>query len=440
MYYVDFSGSSPQIQKLTSVTLSYFPVISMDGRWVTYQTDVSSEGPSADSKKGKIWLRELAATGTPIKITDTGYVPRFVLNTPVDTPAIVYATSLECPQTTCYNAGQTLKKKLVNKVPSAAEIVCGGSYYGGLSWDNRFLCTGWPGGTNAYMFDLQNSAKGPAPIHTMRVKKTGTNVDTVVTVGTCNISRSASRIFTNTMLYFDFGSGAITAAKCYHPLLGTWKEHQKLFISNYNAQDLRVYSTPADRPLVPTKDAQGAGEAIGKEWNNPEWSNHPYYGAASLMIDRLWTVNGDYEHTLNTELLYLVNLKDSSYLKLIESTDTTYTSTVDFGNPFIWVEIPAGFQEDATWLSRTIWDRSEVRYTIKAQIPRGLPDAALADPELTGVTIYSLAGKRVASIRRAGNERIDLEASLRKLQAGCYFIGIEINGKQRYSMYKISTH
>ena len=40
----------------------------------------------------------------------------------------------------------------------------------------------------------------------------------------------------------------------------------------------------AARKLVPTADAQGLGEAVGKEWYYPEWSNHPYYAAASLNL------------------------------------------------------------------------------------------------------------------------------------------------------------
>ena len=36
--------------------------------------------------------------------------------------------------------------------PQAPEVVFGqGSYYGGLSWDNRYLNTGWEGGPNGFI-------------------------------------------------------------------------------------------------------------------------------------------------------------------------------------------------------------------------------------------------------------------------------------------------
>jgi hypothetical protein len=374
-------------------------------------------------------MRELAIDGSPIKIADTGYVPRFVQNTSADTPEILYSTSLSCPLQVCYTDGQTLKKKIINKIAQQAEVVFDkGSYYGGLSWDNRYLSTAWPGGTNAFMLDLQNGAGVPQGIHTMRVKKTGTDADTFVTVGACNISRSASRVFTNTMLYYDFSSSAIKAANCYHPLLGTWKEHEKLFISRYDAEDLRVYDTPADRPIVPLASANGLGEAVAKEWNNPEWSNHPYYAIASLQIDRLYAIaGGGWDHTYNSESIYLVNLKDSLYIKLIESTDTSYTSAITFGYPYVWVEVAAGFQEDTMWLAKTIWERAGqgVINPFKNALRQG--PASFLNSQ-TGIFIYSVLGRNIAAISWAQINNINIQEKLRSMKSGVYIIGIDMPG------------
>ena len=172
MRYVDFSESAQQIHTLNNVASAYFPVISSDGNWVTYQTDIEAEGPSANAQPGIIWCRQLTVDATPIKVSDTGYVPRFVQNTPSDSPEIIYSTSLACPINICYNDGRTVKKKLINGSPQSAKVVyANGSYYGGLSWDGRFLVTGWPAGPNAFMLDLQDTFKIPHPVHTMRVKK-----------------------------------------------------------------------------------------------------------------------------------------------------------------------------------------------------------------------------------------------------------------------------
>jgi hypothetical protein len=321
-------------------------------------------------------------------------------------------------------------RKIVSNNPLPVETVfAGGSYYGGLSWDNRYLITGWPGGPNGFMLDLQNSAAGPHAVHTMRVKKVGTNADTVVSVGTCNISRSASRIFTNTMLYYDFGSAAVEAAKCYHPILGSWPEHSLLFISRYDSEDLKIFRMPADRKVMSTADAQGAGEAVGKEWYYPEWSNHPYYAVASLNIDRLWLKGGDWQHTYNTESIYLVGLKDSTYVKLIESTDTSYASSTSFIYPWVWVEEPAGFEEDPAWLAKTIWQSSGVRK------PFGNPDrfnsanAILSNPLISGISLFSLSGRKIATLRPAAGLTVE---KVRKLAGpGSYYIGISYRGKPR---------
>jgi hypothetical protein len=433
-YFVDFSATAPQISKMDLTGAAYLPVISSDGNWIAYQTGDDKEGPSLNPIKATAWVRELAVAGTPVKVADTAYVPRFKQNTSPDTPEIIYSTGVACSLQACYADGQTLKKKIVNKAPGPVEVVFDkGSYYGGLSWDNRYLNTAWEGGY-AFMLDLQASTGLPQPVHTMRVKKKGTNIDTFVTIQTCNPSRSASRIFTNTMLYYDFSSAPITSAKCFHPLLGTWGVHQLLFISRYDAEDLRVYTMPADRPIVPVSSAKGLGEAVAKEWNNPEWSNHPYYAVASLLVDRIWSVAGGWDYTYNSESIYLVNLKDSLYVKLIESTDTSYTSAISFANPFLWVEVPAGFQEDTTWLAKTIWERAG-QGVINPYKPALYPMPRSMVSSHAEIAIYSLSGKKLAWISSAQNSPVFIREKLYTLKSGTYLVVSNGEGGQRH-MYR----
>jgi len=431
LYFIDFSETTPQVRKANGVVSPFFPVISNDGRWVAYQTDNNAEGPSVNPAAGKVWLRELAADGTPVKVADTGYVPRFVQNTSVDTPEIIYSTSLVCPGRACYNGGLTIKKKIVNESPQASQVFFDkGSYYGGLSWDNRYLSTGWPGGQNTFMLDLQNASAGPRPIHTMHVRKDVTNADTFVAVGACNMSRSASRIFTNVMLFYDFSSSAINNAGCYHPILGTWKQHEKLFISRYDSEDMKVFDMPADRNLVPISNAQGTGEAIEKEWYNPEWSNHPYFAAACLSIDRLWLKNGNYEHTYNTESIYLVNLKDSLYVKLVESADTSYASVAQFNHPYAWVEVPAGFQEDNTWLKSTIWERAGlgVKYRFGAQKPPNGNSFLYSGNSPVRMVLYSALGRQAARVVSDKAANIEPQKLFGNMPPGVYYIEIKSAG------------
>jgi hypothetical protein len=291
------------------------------------------------------------------------------------------------------------------------------------------------------MLDLQDTFKTPHQVHTMRVKKNITNADTVVTVATCNISRSASTIFTNTMLYYDFSSLVIKNANCYHPLLGSWGLHAKLFISRYDGEDMRVFDMPADRPLVPSDDAEGFGEAVGKEWFFPEWSNHPYYAAASLLVDRLYNKNGSWEHTENNESIYLINLKDSVYVKLIESIDTSFTSKTSFRYPFLWIEIPNGFHEDSTWLKSTIWERAAhgVIGSLKDKRSFYSSDNFFNGKDIIDFVLYSVSGKRIKTVQVERNVKINPLLALKNINAGVYLIGIKIRGvKERYVRWVVN--
>ncbi len=434
MRYVDFSEAAPQIHTMKNVAAAYFPVISPDGNWITYQTGVEAEGPCVNANPGIVWCRRLTADGVPIKVADTGYVPRFVQNAAPDSPEIIYSTSVACPGKVCYADGKTVKKKLVGGSPQPAQTVCAlGSYYGGLSRDERFLVTGWPAGPNAFMLDLQEGATQPRPVHTMRVKKNLTQADTFVSIGTCNISRSASAVFTNSMLFYDFSSSAVNAAGCHHPLLGSWGVHEKLFISRYDGEDLKVFDMPADRPLTPPDDAQGMGEAIGKQWYFPEWSNHPYFAAASLLVDRLFTRNGSWQHTENNESVYLVNLKDSAYVKLLKSSDTSSGSKVNLKYPFLWVAVSAGFKEDPTWLKSTIWERA-AQGVIGGFENRRAPGCGSMPFFGKGgdrFVLYSASGKRIKSVTIRRNSGVSPLGLFQGVHSGVYVLGRETRGSDK---------
>jgi hypothetical protein len=435
LWFVDFSEAAPQVRKMNGVTGAFYPVISQDGKWVLYQTGNQFEGPSAQPP-AQVWMRPLAADGTPIKIADTGFVPRFVLNTAADAPEVLYSTTL-CPiaaSQDCYTYGKTVKRAVVNGVPQAVQTVFGGgNYFGGLSWDNRYLTTGWEGGPNCFLLDSQNGGAAPAAIHSMHVKKARMiagapdTVDTNVAIGTCNISRSASRVFTNTALYIDFGSGAITTAQCFHPLLKSWQPHEKIFISRIDSEDVRVFAMPADRSLVPTSSATGNGEPIKKTWENPEWSNHPYFGAASLNVTRLWPkVNNIYQRTENGELLYAMDLKNSTYLRLVQTADSSKTSTVSCQYPFLWVEVPSGFQEDSAWLGKTIWENgSGVIHPFKGNGQPAIKTGFSFDGPIVKIALYSVNGKVLSTLTPPAAARADFHHLLRQVRPGVYFIRID---------------
>ena len=180
------------------------------------------------------------------------------------------------------------------------------------------------------------------------VKEIDTEKDVRIDIQTCSPSISPSQIFTNTIMYVDFSSSAIENAGCYHPTLGYWGFHERIFIGRSDGVILKYFDVPSDITDIPANE-MGKGEVYSVSWDNPEWSNHPYYAAAATSVDRLWKET-IYEHTYLNEDLYLINLKDSTYLKLAEVTDTSKTSQENILWPYVWIETPANFIEDPHWL------------------------------------------------------------------------------------------
>jgi hypothetical protein len=88
-------------------------------------------------------------------------------------------------------------------------------------------------------------------------------------------------------------------------------------------------------------------------WHHPEWSNHPYFAAATVNAERYFKNNsGSYDNTSYQERIYLVNFKDSLYIEVLRPDTIAYNvkATSGFYWPWLWVEVGAGFAEDQNWL------------------------------------------------------------------------------------------
>ncbi|MBD3320641.1 MAG: hypothetical protein GF350_06060, partial [Chitinivibrionales bacterium] len=91
LHYIDFSESfndTPSVHSMVNSTGGAIPVISPDGRLVTFASGVDhncrTTSPSA------IWACELMEDADPVKVTDSGYVPRFILDAAY--PIVIYST------------------------------------------------------------------------------------------------------------------------------------------------------------------------------------------------------------------------------------------------------------------------------------------------------------------------------------------------------------
>jgi hypothetical protein len=198
---------------------------------------------------------------------------------------------------------------------------------------------------------------------------------------------------------------------------------------------------PADRPVVPPSQAV-TGDALGKEWYHPEWSNHPYYAVAALHIDRVFDSSGNWVHRYNSESVYLIDLKDSLYVKLIESTDTLITSVTGFNYPWVWVEVPAGFSEDAAWLSKTIWERAGLPGVIhfyngkrSLDFRKILSNGA----NLKRIAAYTLSGKKAGSLQPVPSGSVRLERVFNTFSKGTYLLVIETLTNEKLMMRWVQT-
>jgi hypothetical protein len=206
------------------------------------------------------------------------------------------------------------------------------------------------------------------------------------------------------MMYLDIGSDGVFQ---YHPKnLGNWSFHTRIYISRSNNAIVRYYDVPAYPPLV--LKAQNSGDIIAKQWASPRWSNHPYFASSALYLERSWGGNNE---TFRNEAIYLINLKDSSYTKLMSISDTSSTSATSLEFPWLWVETPRGFenQEDGQWLGKSLdvaaiqpVNGSQSTQSYGVHISRS---RIISNRSLSAVEFLTAQGKRIVKLN-AYNQKI----------------------------------
>jgi hypothetical protein len=276
-------------------------------------------------------------------------------------------------------------------VPSGVESVLwpGGCYDGGQSWDARYLVGGLL--PQVYILDVHNPAALPFPVHRQTFTDTVTGADTTFYNQTDGASASGSRVFTNVALYWDFGTSRMFDTQWRHPTLsgfaqGIWEQHELLFISDNAGRTLRYYVAPADAEMQDTATLGGTHKAVTWNWS-AEWTNHPYFATAPVRVDRVFKTTSPSTHTYHGEVVYLINLRDSTYLKVLESEDVSLGSQTSMRWARAWIEVPQGFEEDSTWLADALGARSRTR-----------PDVRRSQRVRADQTVlYDLMGRRVGT-------------------------------------------
>ncbi len=386
--YSDVTSGSPSITKMQNVpNEAILPVISDDGEWITYVTNLSGE----DKKSGasKVWLCPFEESGEPVHVTDNGYTPRFVRNT--ENPTILYSTWEGTRTEDWPFGGHTMKVEYSNGSFQTPDTVWAeGSFIGGLSVDHRWLCVA-PWGQNVFFVDLENANSDDDVIEAF-------NFDWATQ--TCNGSISSSSIYTNSMIFLDYRSGAANP-------YGTWGFHDMIFFIDSDNNILGNYYIPSDMyPAVTTDEiiAGVAGEIEQIEWDHVEYTNHPLYAVSGVKVERIWSMRFSSDgvpptRQTNVEGLFLINLKDSAYQKVLTKTsELDSSSTMSAAYPYAWIDT-SGFTEDSEWL-----DGNNVQTSFSAQRGVGQPIVVsgtmiYAYEPVSSVRLYSPDGRHIASQR-----------------------------------------
>ncbi|MBD3419803.1 MAG: hypothetical protein GF398_06785 [Chitinivibrionales bacterium] len=415
LYYVDYSESNnPSVHEIIAESEAAIPVISPDGNWITYATGTSADANT--NSPSTAWLVEMKESATPIQVSDDdkGFVPRFVQDQ-INTPTVLYSTCGTNPGSEIWNGCGKMYKRAYsggsfgNPVP----VYEGGSYHGGLSYDNRYMCAA-ENDLNGFILDLENASSGPSKVHTIEVTKNADGSDTVWSMQTCNPSISASEIFTDAILYLDMGGSSIASScKCTHAQLGSgqWNFHGRMFISR---SDGKVYKfidpIHSDYDIVASidiKDGKEPGASITElQWEHCEWTNHPYFAASAMKVKRRWydpSKSGPIkwiDRNLGEEI-YLVNLKEDKKLKIMEVDDKSSQSLDHhFQFVWIWVEKPQNFDEDENWLKNDI--SPVVQPTQLRSVDNGIISARdnviSASSDIKKVAVFNVQGELIRAI------------------------------------------
>ncbi|MBD3319926.1 MAG: hypothetical protein GF350_02405 [Chitinivibrionales bacterium] len=405
LYYVDFSETNPAVHQIDAVSDAAIPVISPDGEYIAYATGTTSD--AATSGSSTAWIVAMSESAEPVMVSEqgSGYVPRFVPHS-IDPLEVLFATCAEPLQGKDFiwdGCGKVVAREIVNGQPGQErDIYAGGSYLGGISYAEDYLGTA-ENSKNSFVLKIDEAPPQQTLFHALNCKKNSTDEDTLINLQTCNPSMSSSSVYTDCLMYLDFGSGSIALNDAYHPETGSaWGVHTRIFLGRAT-DDLditRFYDVPGEEVVTDPADKVGEGEVVGKQWNFPEWSNHPYFAAANEEMDRLFAPETGimWEHTNNAEQIVAINLKDSLYLRLVSTRDTGRGSTTNMVFPSLFVEKTAGFAEDTTWLGRpnvsikNKFFRNGNGYVSLSDILSGTPGDAVS------LSIYTLNGRMVRAI------------------------------------------
>lgn len=279
---VDFSQSPLQIRNYTPEGPAFHPVISPDGRYLAYSSKI--EGANGESETRVINLY----TEEPYKLdVSSAGIPRW---REVDGKIyLIYGDNTSSNQdfNEWTNKGKTWSVEFDATGFGTPEVILAeGAYTGGVDSSGRYFASGY---TQLRTYDI-NAEKSTRHFQYPDHGKIEEASDQV-----CNVSLSPGK--EAEMLFLDFGYNEKSEVTG-----DSYGIHALIFRSGIEGEITRWYHVPGDE----------------KGWDHTEWSNHPDFAVSTA-------TNQAEEH----HAIYLIDLKDSLYLKLIEGSKVWH--------PNLWV-------------------------------------------------------------------------------------------------------
>jgi formylglycine-generating enzyme required for sulfatase activity len=290
--YLDFTSAAPTVRVLPDSTPAYGPRISANGSYVAYGSrDIGFSSPSRTT----LWkLCDTAGPRDRTPASASAYLPYWWVDTLTGDTCLVCAEAATMDNQPSWITQRTMLWRLsAGKIAGSPEVITAkGSYYGGRSKNGRYLAAGYP---NAYLYDysIDNRLRYFLPPYSGRDD----------TAQVCNLSISPSIVTPDQLMFLDFGYTQVST------LVGKpYGFHGIIFVCN------SCVSCPSH---VQKWFEKPAGYA---EWDYVKWSNHPGFAAAVAMNQSSGSAGA----------LFLVSLKDSSYLKVAQGDGLR--------DPYLWID------------------------------------------------------------------------------------------------------
>ncbi len=297
--YVDFGKSYPVVYEFKDHQSVYIPVISPNGRYAAFCT--RNDGMSGEAAT---YIRSLdSLSATPVKIpSESAFEPRWWVDAVSQDTFLIFTNSAIDNASSVWPLTGTFMMKIAGGKPvgQIRQLTAGGGFHDGRSGNGRYMVTGF---TQLIMRDMEAGEDRRLFLSPQNGK--GPSGSTQV----CNASICSDPQYNDRCLFIDFGcippmKSALTGS--------SYGIHEYLFIGDYSGAVLSWYRRPE-------------GEA---SWDYPEWSNVGAFAVACACND------ADEAHAI-----YFVNLRDSSYCKVVEGTELAH--------PFLWVNRPDIIMSDS---------------------------------------------------------------------------------------------